>query len=68
MIIVFKLTIFNYHFVFLNWQIHLKRLLTVGKLQNKDKTIKKSNFERKAIKILGFEYYRKYETLTKIAS
>jgi hypothetical protein len=29
MIIVFKLTIFNYYFVFLNRQIHLKRLLTV---------------------------------------
>jgi hypothetical protein len=29
MIIVFKLTIFNYYFVFVNRQIHLKRLLTV---------------------------------------
>ena len=28
-IIVFKLMIFNYYFVFLNRQIHLKRLLTV---------------------------------------
>jgi hypothetical protein len=28
-ITVFKLTIFNYYFVFLNRQIHLKRLLTV---------------------------------------
>jgi hypothetical protein len=28
MIIVFKLTIFEYYFVFLNRQIHLKRLLT----------------------------------------
>jgi hypothetical protein len=29
MIIVFKLTIFDYYFMFLNCQIHLKRLLTV---------------------------------------
>jgi hypothetical protein len=29
MIIVFKLTIFNYYFVFLNRQIHLKMSLTV---------------------------------------
>jgi hypothetical protein len=29
MIIVFKLTIFDHYFMFLNRQIHLKRLLTL---------------------------------------
>jgi hypothetical protein len=53
-VLIIKLTIFNYYFVFLNRQIHLKRLLTVYKLQNKTKT---SNFERNAKKILGFKHF-----------
>jgi hypothetical protein len=48
MIIVFKLTIFHYHFVFLNRQIHLKRVLTQCKLQNKAKNrLKQSKTEER---------------------
>ena len=53
-IIVFKLRIFNYYFsVFLNHQIHLKRLLLAW-VSYKIK-LKQSNFERNAKKILGYE-------------
>jgi hypothetical protein len=52
MIIVFKLTILNYYFEFLNRQIHLKRLLNCVNYKIK---LKQSNFERNAKNILGFE-------------
>jgi hypothetical protein len=54
MIIVFKLTIFNY-FVFLNREIHLKTLLTA--CVNYKIKLKQSNFERNAKKSLAFECF-----------
>jgi uncharacterized membrane protein len=53
MIIVFKLTIFNYYFVFLNRQIQFEK---VANCVNYKIKLKQSNFERNAKKILGFEH------------
>jgi hypothetical protein len=57
MIIVFKLTIFNYYFVFLNRQIHSKIFQKVANCLNYKIKLKQSKFERNAKKILGFEHF-----------
>ena len=51
MIIVFKLTIFNYYFVFLKRQIRKK----VANCVSYKIKLKQNNFERNAEKILSFE-------------
>jgi hypothetical protein len=53
LIIAFKLTIFYYYFMFLNRQMHLKKVANCVKYKLK---LKQSNFERYAKKILDFEH------------
>jgi hypothetical protein len=57
MVIVFKLTIFNYYFVFLNHHDRGYKLKKVVNCVNYKIKVKQSNFERNAKKILGFEYF-----------
>jgi ABC-type transport system involved in Fe-S cluster assembly fused permease/ATPase subunit len=54
-LIVFKLTICNYYFVFLN--LHTDTFKKVANCVNYKTKLKQSNFERNAKNISGFEHF-----------